>query len=158
MNHVINSLDDVTLDLYEDVTRHGGTIELSPELAKQIDEQRSKFLKYVIENRQMSLYGITTKQGIGAKKILTEDELAEFGERLPGYGGSFGESFPQEFIRGAVLTRTIDYLAGTNCPRSETVQRVYDMLKRDEMPPVPMKGNGDPGDIIPCGALFADEF
>lgn len=158
MNHVINSLDDVTLDLYEDVTRHGGTIELSPELAKQIDEQRSKFLKYVIENRQMSLYGITTKQGIGAKKILTEDELAEFGERLPGYGGSFGQSFPQEFIRGAVLTRTIDYLAGTNCPRSETVQRVYDMLKRDEMPPVPMKGNGDPGDIIPCGALFADEF
>lgn len=158
MNHIINSLDDLTLDLYEDVTRKGGTIELSPKLAKKIDENRRDFLNFVKNNRQMSLYGITTKQGIGAKKVLTDEELEEFGERLPGYGGSFGASFPDEFIRGAVITRTVDYLAGTNCPRSETVQRVYDMLKRDKMPPVPMKGNGDPGDIIPCGALFADEF
>ncbi|EHL09107.1 phenylalanine and histidine ammonia-lyase [Desulfitobacterium hafniense DP7] len=158
MKHVISGIEDLNLDLYEDVTRNGGTIELSPQLAKQIDEQRQKFLDFVVNNRQLSLYGITTKQGIGAKKVLTDEELDEFGERLPGYGGSFGESFPQEFIRGAVLTRTVDYLAGTNCPRSKTVQRVYDMLKREEMPPVPMKGNGDPGDIIPCGALFADEF
>ena len=158
MKHVINGLEDLTLDLYEDVTRHGGTVEISPELAKQLDDQRAKFLDFVKNNRQMSLYGITTKQGIGAKKVLDDDELSEFGERLPGYGGSFGESFPEEFIRGAVLTRTVDYLAGTNCPRSETVQRIYNMLDRETMPPVPMKGNGDPGDIIPCGALFADEF
>ena len=41
MQHVINSLDDVTLDLYEDVTRHGGTVELSSDLAKRIDDQLS---------------------------------------------------------------------------------------------------------------------
>ena len=112
MNHIINSLDDLTLDLYEDVTRKGGTIELSPELAKKIDENRRDFLNFVKNNRQMSLYGITTKQGIGAKKVLTDEELEEFGERLPGYGGSFGASFPDEFIRGAVITRTVDYLDG----------------------------------------------
>ena len=158
MKHVINGIEDLTLDLYEDVTRNGGTVEISDALKDKLNARRQEFLTYVFENRQLSLYGITTKQGVGAKVVLTDEQLSEFGERLPGYGSSFGEDFPEDFKRGAILSRAVDFLYGSNCPRAEIVERLFAMLDRDKLPHVPMRGNGDPGDIIPCGAMFAEEF
>lgn len=158
MNHVINSIDDLTLEVFQDVMRGRGTAEITPELAAKIDKRREEFMTFVHENRAEHLYGITTRQHTGAKRVLDDDELKEFGGRLPATAALAGPGFPDRIVRGILLARVADYINGTSCVRSCVVQHILDMLNRDELPYVPSRGNGECGDILALGSLFQKEF
>ncbi len=158
MNHVISGIEDFDLELFKDVTRDRGTVELSPELSAKIDKRRGEFDEFVHQNRAEHLYGITTRQHTGAKRVLTDDELKEFGSRLPAVAATMGEPLPDRLVRGIILSRATDYINGTSCVRAETVSRILDMLQRDELPSVPSRGNGECGDIIALAALFQKEL
>lgn len=158
MHHVISGIEDVTLDLFDDVTRRNATAELSPQLAGKIDMRRGQFLDFVQGNRNSHLYGITTRHHVGAKHVLDADGYDEFASRLPASGSTFGEKLPDRLVRGIVVARLADYINGTGCLRSSTVARILDLLTRQELPKVPARGNGEPGDIIPLGYLFREVF
>lgn len=158
MKNVISKVEDINLDVYKDITRNRGTAELTPTMCERIDKRRDEFKTFVTENRSEHLYGITTRQHTGAKRVLNDDELKEFGSRLPAVAATMGPALPDRLTRGIVLTRIIDYVNGTSCPRSVTVQRILDMLQRDELPKVPSRGNGECGDIILLHALFDQDF
>ena len=157
MKKEINSINDINLSLYNDVTRKNINILLSADLKENIDYRRAEFESYVEENRQKNLYGITTRQHVGAKHVLTDNELSEFGSRLPAYGSSMGTSLPERLTRGIIVARLADYINGTSGIRSKTVIKMLEMLE-SPLPKIPMKGNGEPGDIISLGALFQDVF
>lgn len=158
MKHEIASIDDLTLDTFEDVMRGRGTAEITPDLAGKIDKRREEFMTFVEENRAEHLYGITTRQHTGAKRVLNDDELKEFGGRLPATAALAGPAYPDRIVRGILLARVADYINGTSCVRSSVVQHILDMLERDELPYVPSRGNGECGDILSLGSLFQKEF
>lgn len=158
MHRLISSIEDISLDLFDDVTRRNATAELSPQLAEKIDTRRGQFLDYVAGNRNAHLYGITTRHHVGAKHVLDADGYDEFASRLPASGASFGERLPERLVRGIVISRLADYINGTGCLRSATVARILDLLERPELPKLPLRGNGEPGDIIPLGYLFRELF
>lgn len=158
MEKVISNIEDITLELYKDVTIGRNVIRLSESLQRKIDERRTEFLDYVKKHRNNHLYGITTRQHVGAKKVLDDDSLKEFGSRLPAYGASLGEKLPDRLVRGIIIARLADYINGTSGIRSKTVMNMLKMLDKDTLPKVAARGNGEPGDIIVLGALFQDEF
>ncbi|MGW6174112.1 aromatic amino acid lyase [Arthrobacter sp. NPDC055138] len=158
MHHVIDGVQDLTLELFEDVTRHGGTIQLSSALKQRIDERRAEFLAFVEYNREVRLYGITTMHHVGAKNVMEDVALSEYSTRMPASGSTFGPGLPDRLARGIIVARLADFLNGTGCLRSETVERITDMLAEPEQPFVPERGCGEPGDIIPLGYLFRRRF
>lgn len=158
MHHIIDSVQDITLEVFEDVTRNAGTIEITNDLRQRIDTRRAEFLAYVEHNRESRLYGITTMHHVHAKNIMDNVALAEYGTRMPASGSSFGPGLPDRVVRGIVVARLADFINGTGCLRSATVDRIAGMLSEPHMPFVPARGCGEPGDIVPLGYLFRERF
>lgn len=158
MHHIIDGVQDITLAVYEDVTRNAGTIEITNDLRQRIDSRRAEFLTYVEHNRDARLYGITTMHHVGAKNVMDDVALAEYGTRMPASGSSFGPGLPDRVVRGIIVARLADFLNGSGCLRSATVDRIAGMLSEPEMPYVPARGCGEPGDIVPLGYLFRERF
>ncbi|WP_124568315.1 aromatic amino acid lyase [Rhodococcus sp. KBW08] len=158
MTVIVDTATDLTLDTLERVTRGGEDCELSPAAIVRIDERRAQFLRYVDAHSDKHLYGITTKHHVGAKSVLGEDSRAEFATRLPSTPATGGPALPDHLVRAIILARLTDVLNGTACLRSETATRLLGLLRHPQLPPVPSRGNGEPGDIVPLGHLLRAEF
>ncbi|RZL83580.1 MAG: hypothetical protein EOP32_06955 [Rhodococcus sp. (in: high G+C Gram-positive bacteria)] len=157
MTVAIDSSADLTLDTIARVAWGGEKCVISDRTLAEISSRRDEFLAFVEANADKHLYGITTKHHIGAKSVLGAEGRAEFATRLPSTPATVGALLPERVVRIIVLARLADVLNGTACLRVETVQRLLAMLESD-LPPVPARGNGEPGDIIPLGHLFRSHF
>lgn len=158
MSYTIDSIKDLTLELFEAITRRKATATLSEQLKDRIDMRRKQFLSFVEGNRNAHMYGITTRHHVGAKQVLSPEGFDEFAARLPASGGTFGPLLPDRLVRGIVVCRLADYINGTGALRASTVGRVLELLQQPQLPGVPARGNGEPGDIIPLGYLFREAF
>jgi histidine ammonia-lyase len=69
---------------------------------------------------------------------------------------SFGESAPRRVVRAILLARLANMVDGYAAVRGRIAQAVADMLELDELPDVPVQGNGGSGEILPLGCLFFD--
>ncbi|MFF2110092.1 aromatic amino acid lyase [Rhodococcus koreensis] len=157
MTVVIDSSDDLTLDNVARVAWAGEECRLGVRALGAILSRRDEFVDFVEQNADRHLYGITTKHHVGAKSVLSEGGRTEFATRLPSTPATVGPRLPERLVRAIILARLADVLNGTACLRVETVQRLLDMLDT-ALPPVPARGNGEPGDIIPLGHLFRGRF
>lgn len=151
----INNSSDINLETIKRVAIEGESIELSAALRQQMDVQRSKFLEFVSENSHKHMYGITTAHHIGAKKLLSKEDREKFSRKLPPTPPSFGEVLPERLVRAIIVTRLTDFTVGTAPVQSKTAVYISKMLDRP-LPKVPVRGMGEPGDIIPLGILFKD--
>ncbi|AHK32042.1 hypothetical protein OPAG_05346 [Rhodococcus opacus PD630] len=157
MTVVIDSSDDLTLDNIARVAWMGEPCRISDRALSVIRSRRHEFVDFVEQNADRHLYGITTRHHVGAKSVLGEDGRAEFATRLPSTPATVGPRLPERLLRAVLLARLADVLNGTACLRVETVHRLLDLLETD-LPPVPARGNGEPGDIIPLGHLLRTHF
>ncbi|MEN0137119.1 MAG: aromatic amino acid lyase [Rhodococcus sp. (in: high G+C Gram-positive bacteria)] len=157
MTVVIDTSDDLTLDTIHRVAWNGEKCIVSDHALDAIRSRRTEFLTFVEQHADRHLYGITTRHHIGAKSVLDADGRAEFATRLPSTPATVGTLLPERVVRTVILSRLADVLNGTACLRPETVHRLLGMLD-DDLPPVPARGNGEPGDIIPLGHLFRAQF
>ena len=157
MTVIIDSSDDLTLDTITRIAWNHERCILSDRAITRIARRREEFLVFVEKNTDRHLYGITTKHHVGAKSVLGVEGRTEFATRLPSTPASIGAALPERVVRATILARLADVLNGTACLRVETVHRLLHMLDT-ELPPVPARGNGEPGDIIPLGHLFRAHF
>lgn len=149
----IDSSRDLTLDVIRAVAWRRADVQLSPQALGRISARREQFVAFVDANLDRHLYGITTKHHLGAKIVLTEGDRNEYARRLPATPASVGPCLPERLVRTIVLTRLSDVLNGTAPLRTQTLRSMLGMLDA-QMPFVPERGNGEPGDIIPLGHLF----
>lgn len=144
---------DLTLDVVREVAWKRADIRLSPQALERISGRREQFLDFVNANLDRHLYGITTKHHLGAKIVMAEHDRNEYASRLPATPASVGPGLPERLVRTIVLARLSDVLNGTAPLRTDTLRRMLGLLD-GEMPFVPERGSGEPGDIIPLGHLF----
>ncbi|RNM12092.1 aromatic amino acid lyase [Nocardioides pocheonensis] len=154
--HEINSASDLTLDLVSAVA-DGAEVRLGDAALRRIAERRKQFLQFVDQNSDQRLYGVTTRHHTAAKTVMGEVERAEYAARLPSTPAAFGDPLPERLTRGILLARLADVLNGTACLRADTAVRLIEMLNED-LPPVPGRGHGEPGDIIALSHLFRADF
>lgn len=155
MTVVVTSREDLTLEAYERVTRRNEDVRLAPEAIERIQAARQAFEALIDAEPPPAIYGVTT--GYGDRASIRLDREARKQQAARGATWlriAFGEPLPERVTRGIVLARLASMIEGHGAVRPVVAEAVAAMLG-GELPPVPARGHGGAGEIVPLGHLFA---
>jgi histidine ammonia-lyase len=144
--------DALDLDSYRRIV-HGETVEIAPELLREVDARRAAMLRALAGGA--SAYGVTTGLGYLAKReIPPADQAALQRSILLGRSVGVGEPFAREVVRGAMLLRLTGFLSGDACVSGDLCQLLAERLNDGWTPYVPTGPHGSAGEVIPLAHLF----
>lgn len=130
-------------------------VSLAPEAEVTLREFRLG-LEAAIERGDI-IYGVNT--GCGAKKgtIIPNDEIDNYqAHYIPAHSVGFGDHFPEEIVRAAMILRVNSFALGHSGVRLEVCQQILDMYNEGVIPFIPSKGSvGASGDLCPLAHLAA---
>jgi histidine ammonia-lyase len=135
------------------VARGREPIAIDPEAVRRIEKCRA-MLDAKIKAREI-MYGVNT--GIGEfSEVILSDEQTELFQRYLIYShtAGWGEPFPEEIVRAAMLTRINVHCHGNSGQRPIVTETLAEMLNRGVTPVVCQKGSvGACGDLSPMGQV-----
>jgi histidine ammonia-lyase len=148
-------LDGKTLRI-EDVVavaRHGETVQLGDEAIAAIRRCRA-MLERKIAAREI-MYGINTGIGELSEVVLSDEQVAQFQRYLIyNHAAGYGDPFPVETVRAAMLGRVILHAKGYSGCREEIPQTFVALLNAGITPVVCEKGSvGACGDLAPMSQI-----
>ena len=132
----------------------GESIRISDTAISTMAAAVEAFDRLIESDPEISVYGVTTGGGEYAKERLTAAKLEERVRGGFNLSLAFGEPLPERVARGIVLARLANHLGGHAAVRPELARMVAEMLD-GPLPPVPTRGQGGSGEILPLGHLFA---
>jgi histidine ammonia-lyase len=144
---------NLTLDEVEAVARQRRPIRLSPEVCAAIERSEAVVTR-VVQNREV-VYGITTGFGKFADRVIPPPAVVELQHNLlRSHAVGVGPRLPDDVTR-AMLLLCINALAhGASGVRLSTVQALVELLNRNVLPVIPLKGSvGASGDLAPLAHL-----
>lgn len=145
--------DNLTIDDVVRVARGGEKAEFTPE-AKERIERCSQMVERLVE-RGLAIYGVTTGIGELARVRISPEMGQELQKRIIySHSAGYGEPFPIEVVRGAMLLRAQTLARGHSGVRLSTAQMLLDMLNLGITPVVYQKGSlGVSGDLSPMSQI-----
>ncbi len=144
--------EDLTLDIYWRVVRGLETVTLSEAALRRVERSRAAFRKHL--ETGIRAYGINTGLGAMAGHDLGEEERALLPRHiLLGRSAATGPAYPAEDVRGAMLIRLAQFLAGGSAVTSDLCRFIAARLNDGLIPYVPSLGLGMAGEIIPLSHL-----
>lgn len=154
MTVTLNSLKDFTLEHYRRIAWGGEDVALSDHAKRIIDEARQAFER-LIEEPDVSIYGVNTGYG-GRAKLRLDARGRAAQAKLPTHhrAASWGEALPDRVTRGIVLARLANFIEGHSAVSPSVAQAVAGMLSGQSMPYVPSRGQGGAGEILSLSHLF----
>jgi histidine ammonia-lyase len=144
---------DLDLAAFRRVAWEGEDVALHPAALERIARRREAFEAFAAAHAEERLYGITTVHHRGAGTLLAPQARAAYARRIPPTAASFGPALPARIVRGTVAARLAGFVAGGAAVRPVLAEAVAGMLRRP-LPAVPLRGHGDPGEIIALRAVF----
>jgi len=144
---------DITLEAFERVAWRGESIDIAPEALERIDAARAAFLR-LIEQPEITVYGVTSGYGDRAGVRLGVEERALQAKQAMHAAGSFGKPLPERVARGIVLARLANFLDGHAAVSARLATAVADLPDGGRLPSVPERGNGGSGEIVALAHLF----
>lgn len=152
---MINSRVDFTLESFKRVAWDHETVQLSQECWNIVDTSRRVFLRYVDENPDQPIYGVTTGFGDLAKQVLSGEERRQQAQWTgPHTGIGMGPLYPTRLLRGMVFARLSNFVDGYSGVSRALVRDVLSMLHKDELPPVRASGQMTSGEVNTLLELF----
>ncbi len=133
-------------------------MEIAPEAVLQMAAAHRGFLDLIESNPDLSVYMVTTGGGEWARQRVSPDERSgpdmakRFNLQL-----AFGDPLPERVTRGFVLARLANFLGGHAAAHPSVAEAIAAMLDGRTLPPVPRRGQGGSGEIIPLGHLFGPD-
>jgi histidine ammonia-lyase len=148
-------LDGKTLRI-EDVVavaRHGETVQLGEEAIAAIRRCRA-MLERKLAAREI-MYGTNTGIGELSEVVLTDEQVAQFQRYLIyNHAAGYGDPFPVETVRAAMLARVNLHAKGYSACREEIPRTFVALLNAGIAPVVCEKGSvGACGDLAPMSQL-----
>lgn len=156
MTVMVRSRVDLTLENFRRVAWDHETVELSEGCWDTIDASREAFLRYVDENRDQPIYGVTTGFGDLAKQVLSAGgrrQQAQWRGHHTAVG--VGLPYPTRVVRGIMFARLANFVDGHSGVSSALVRDVLSMLDKDEVPSVRARGQMASGEVNTLLELFA---
>src|SRR5439155_2239807 len=144
---------DIPLEAFERVAWRGESIDIAPEALERIDAARAAFLR-LIEQPEITVYGVTSGYGDRAGVRLGVEERALQAKQAMHAAGSFGKPLPERVARGIVLARLANFLDGHAAVSARLATAVADLPDGGRLPSVPERGNGGSGEIVALAHLF----
>ena len=135
------------------VARRGEEVELSPEAEERIRRCR-EMLDKKLEAREI-MYGVNTGIGEFSETVLSDEEVKEFQRYLIyNHAAGIGEPAPEEYVRGAILSRINVHAKGHSAVRPEITRLLVELLNRGVTPYICQKGSvGASGDLAPMSQI-----
>ena len=154
MTVTLNCRADFTLDHCRRVAWGGEAVLLGETALRTIASARQAFMA-LIENPDISIYGVNTGYG-GRAKLRLDTEGRKAQSRLPTHhrAASWGEALPDRVTRAIVFARLANFIEGHAAVSPEVAKAVADMLSGGAMPYVPSRGQGGAGEILSLSHVF----
>ncbi|HSG29891.1 MAG TPA: aromatic amino acid ammonia-lyase [Candidatus Krumholzibacterium sp.] len=143
----------LTIEKLVAVARHHEKVELSPESVERIRRCRA-MLEQKIEAHEI-MYGVNTGIGEFSEVVLDDDQIKDFQKYLIyNHAAGIGDPAPEEYVRGAMVSRANVHAHGNSGSRLEITQTLIEMLNRGVTPFVCQKGSvGACGDLAPMSQI-----
>jgi len=144
---------DLTIEDVVNVARHGAEVELHTDSIARIERCRA-MLDRKIEAREV-MYGVNTGIGELSEIVLTPDQVEQFQRYLIyNHAAGYGEPFPLEHVRAAMLTRINVQCKGHSGCRPAITRTLVEMLNTGVTPVVCRHGSvGACGDLAPMSQM-----
>lgn len=151
---VLDNRHDIDLAAVERVAWCGRPAALSGAARQRMQESREGFER-LLEDPEAVIYGVTSGYGQMAHVRLDGEARRRHAARPPDANRvTFGPPLPQRVARAIVLARLTNYLEGHAAITPTLAEAVAGMLSDEELPAIPVDGNGGAGEILALGALF----
>jgi histidine ammonia-lyase len=137
----------------EEVARGAPPPPLSGEQRERIRAARA-VVEHAVDSDQV-VYGVTTGFGhLSSVRIPPGDKAQLQVNLVRSHAVGMGEPLEREVVRGMMFALACSLARGFSGVREETVERVLDMLARDDVPAIPSRGSvGSSGDLAPLAHL-----
>ncbi len=152
MSIVING-GHLSVEQLVKVARFGEKVELASEAVDKIAKCRAMLEKKIDAHEIM--YGVNTGIGEFSETVLDDDRLEQFQKYLIyNHSAGIGDPAPEEFVRGAMLSRINVHAHGNSGVRPIITQTLVEMLNKGVTPYVCQKGSvGASGDLAPMSQI-----
>jgi len=143
----------ITISDVVNIARYKEEVELHPEALERIRVCR-KMLEDKIRAGEI-MYGINTGIGEFSEVVLLGEQVREFQKYLIyNHAAGIGDPAPEEYVRGAMLSRINMHAKGHSGCRPEITQTLVEMLNKGVTPYVCQKGSvGASGDLAPMAQI-----
>jgi histidine ammonia-lyase len=103
------------------------------------------------------IYGVNTGCGIKKGVIIPNEEIDAYqAHYIPAHCVGFGDPFPEEVVRAAIILRVNSFALGHSGIRLETCEKLLEIYNKGVIPIVPEQGSvGSSGDLCPLAHLVA---
>ena len=144
---------DLTVEEVIGVCRGNEKVEIAPQAKEAVNKARA-YIEKKLEDGAV-IYGLTTGFGKFANVLISKEETAELQKNLIiSHTCTFGEPYPREYVRAAMLLRCNALSRGNSGIRLSTIQTMLDMLNAGIHPVIPRKGSlGASGDLAPLSHI-----
>jgi len=143
----------LTVEKVVKVARDNEPVELHPEAVERIKKCRALLEDKIKKNEIM--YGVNTGIGELANVVLAPEQVERFQKYIIySHAAGYGEPFPVEVVRAAMLSRISCHSHGHSGLRLEVVELLKEMLNRGVTPVICQKGSvGACGDLSPMSQI-----
>ncbi len=103
------------------------------------------------------IYGVNTGCGIKKGTIIPDDEIDAYqAHYIPAHCVGFGDPFPEEIVRLAMVLRVNSFCKGNSGLRVELLEKILECYNKCVVPYIPKKGSvGASGDLCPLAHMSA---
>ena len=145
---------DFTLEACRRAAWGGEGVELGSTAKTAMARARLQFMA-LVDNPEVTIYGVNTGYGHHAKVRLSADQRSEQA-RAPTYhrAASWGDPLPERVVRAIVFARLANFVEGHSAISPPIAEAVAAMLRGPPMPVVPARGQGGAGEILSLSHLF----
>ena len=145
--------NNLTLEQFISVVRHGEKVELSDAARRRIQAARD-VIESIVQG-DTAIYGVNTGFGKFENVQIDRHQLAQLQHNLiVSHAIGVGEALPAEVVRGMLLLRAQSLSLGHSGVRPEVVDLLLALLNAGAHPVIPAQGSvGASGDLAPLAHL-----
>lgn len=154
MTVTLATRNDLTLEALRRAAWEGEPVLLSAKAMKRMGEERQRFMT-LIEDPNITVYGVTSGYGQHAKKRLPAEERKLHAKRPPTpAAASWGDLVPDRVARAIIFARLANFIDGHAAITPDVAVAVAAMLDGRSLPKIPARGQGGAGEILSLGHAF----
>ncbi|MGB0508291.1 MAG: aromatic amino acid lyase [Pikeienuella sp.] len=150
----INDLKDFTLEIARNVAWSGVGVRLGKSAISAMRASRDRF-ETLIEDPELTIYGVTSGYGQNAKTRLTKEQRKAHAKQPPtAPATSWGDPLPDRVTRAIIFARLANFVEGHAAISPPIAEAVAAMLNAPKQPTIPARGQGGAGEILSLSHLF----
>jgi histidine ammonia-lyase len=140
INKVVLGKEDITIEEFVAVARHGAEVQFSEEFCERVKHTKGLLEKFLAENR--IIYGVTTGFGDNVISVISPTDSVKLQTNIiRSHACSVGEPLEKELVRGIQLMQLLNTGSGYSGVSLGMLELLKELLNRGVTPFAPGEGS-----------------